>query len=217
MAQPSLALMTTKKTLVNFWPWKSFQFHHVVNMRVWVWALNLCLLASPFSQDLGAIALTCNDLLSLWSSSNFHTSQRKCFFCLAPSASERKFCLLYILGWFSERTGTSFDEGVRIKNTHITEIIELRNRSQFRHRCPAHFSPTSSNSFPASMFKFDSNQPETLPVTKSPSSSMKLSIVFLLKFIWRFFPRSYNLPCVLNSALRISGASRWSKRTHAGK
>ena len=54
--------------------------------------------------------------------------------------------------------------------------------------------PTPSNSFPASMFKFDSNQLEMLPVTKSPPSSMKSSIIFLLKFIWSFFPWSYNLP-----------------------
>ena len=40
------------------------------------------------------------------------------------------------------------------------------------------------------MVKLDSNQPETSPVTKSPSSSIKSSIIFLLKFIWGFFPRS---------------------------
>ena len=39
-----------------------------------------------------------------------------------------------------------------------------------------------------------------LPVRKSPSS-MKSWIIFLLKFIWRFFPPLYNLPCGLNSAV----------------
>ena len=62
---------------------------------------------------------------------------------------------------------------------------------------------------------FDSNQLETLPVTKSPS--MNCSIIFLLKFIWRFFLWSYNLSCVLNSAAGISDASHWLKRIHAGK
>ena len=36
-------------------------------------------LATPFGQSLRALALTCDDLRSLWSRSNLHTSRRKFF------------------------------------------------------------------------------------------------------------------------------------------
>ena len=82
---------------------------------------------------------------------------------------------------------------------------------------PLPFSLRHQIPFPQACLSSISNQPETLPVTKSPSSSMKSSIIFLLKFNWKFFQRSYNILCVLNSALWILGAPRWSKRIHAGK
>ena len=43
------------------------------------------------------------------------------------------------------------------------------------------------------------------------------TILHAFKLIWRFFHQSYNLHCVLNSAVWLSGASRWSKCTRAGK
>ena len=51
--------------------------------------VNLRPLASPFGQPLRPLALTCDDLHSLWSGSNLHASQRKFFTVWPPSASQR--------------------------------------------------------------------------------------------------------------------------------
>ena len=55
---------------------------------------NLRLLASPVGHDLRALALTCDDLRSLWSRSNLHASQRKFFTVWPPYASQHKSCCL---------------------------------------------------------------------------------------------------------------------------
>ncbi len=53
-------------------------------------------LAYPFGQDLRALALTCEDLRSLWSRSNLHASERKFFTVWPPDPSHRKFfCFKY--------------------------------------------------------------------------------------------------------------------------
>ena len=52
---------------------------------------NLGLLATPFGQGLRVLALTCDNLRSLWSSSNLHASRRKCFTVWPPNLSQRKF------------------------------------------------------------------------------------------------------------------------------
>ena len=51
---------------------------------------NLGLLATPFGQGLLALALTCDDLRSLWLISNLHTSQSKFFTIWPPNPSQRK-------------------------------------------------------------------------------------------------------------------------------
>ena len=59
---------------------------------------NLRLLASPVGHDLRALALTCDDLRSLWSRLNLHVSQRKFFTVWPPNASQNKsHCLLQVL------------------------------------------------------------------------------------------------------------------------
>ena len=60
---------------------------------------NLRLLASPVGHDLRALALTCDDLRSLWSRSNLHPSQRKFFTVWPPYASQRKSCCLPQVLW----------------------------------------------------------------------------------------------------------------------
>ena len=52
---------------------------------------NLGLLVTPFGQALRALALTCDDLRSLWSRSNLHASQGKLFTVWPPNPSQRKF------------------------------------------------------------------------------------------------------------------------------
>ena len=52
--------------------------------------LNLRLLATPFGQALRALALTCDDLRSLWSRSNLYASQSKFFTVWPPNPSHRK-------------------------------------------------------------------------------------------------------------------------------
>ena len=62
-----------------------------------------------------------------------------------------------------------------------TKTIGPQNRFKFSHYWPTHFhQPTSSDSFPVSMIKFE------LTVTESPTFSMKSSITCNLKFIRRF-------------------------------
>ena len=51
---------------------------------------SLGLLATPFGQGLRALALTCDDLRSLWSRSNLHASQSKFFTVWPPNPSQRK-------------------------------------------------------------------------------------------------------------------------------
>ena len=51
---------------------------------------NLGLLATPFGQALRALALTCDDLRSLWSRSNLHASQSKFFTVWPLNPSQRK-------------------------------------------------------------------------------------------------------------------------------
>ena len=51
---------------------------------------NLGLLATPFGQVLRALALTRDDLRSLWSRSNLHTSQSKFITVWPPNPSQRK-------------------------------------------------------------------------------------------------------------------------------
>ena len=48
------------------------------------------LLATPFGHGLRALALTCDDLRSLWSRSNLHASQSKFFTVWPPNPSQRK-------------------------------------------------------------------------------------------------------------------------------
>ena len=50
---------------------------------------NLGLLATPFGEGLRALALTCDDLRSLWSRSNLHASQGKFFTVWPPDPSQR--------------------------------------------------------------------------------------------------------------------------------
>ena len=47
-------------------------------------------LATSFGQGLRALALTCDDLRSLWSRSNLHASRRKFFTVWPPNPSQRK-------------------------------------------------------------------------------------------------------------------------------
>ena len=51
---------------------------------------NLGLLATPFGQGMCALALTCDDLRSLWSRSNLPGSQSKFFTVWPPNLSQRK-------------------------------------------------------------------------------------------------------------------------------
>ena len=58
--------------------------------RNWTQVDNLGLLATPFGQALRALALTCDDLRSLWSRSNLHASRSKFFTVWPPNTSQRK-------------------------------------------------------------------------------------------------------------------------------
>ena len=51
---------------------------------------NLGLLVTPFGLALRALALTCDDLRSLWSRSNLHEIQSKFFTVWSPNPSQRK-------------------------------------------------------------------------------------------------------------------------------
>ena len=51
---------------------------------------NLGQLVTSFGQGLGALALTCEDLRSLWSRANLHASRRKFFTVWPPNPSQRK-------------------------------------------------------------------------------------------------------------------------------
>ena len=53
---------------------------------------NLPLLATPFSQGLRALALTCDNLRSFWSRSNLHASRQGKFFTVwPPNPSQRSW------------------------------------------------------------------------------------------------------------------------------
>ena len=58
---------------------------------------NLGLLATPFGQVLRALALTCNDLRSLWWRSNLYASQSKFFTVWPPNPSQRKLSDVHLL------------------------------------------------------------------------------------------------------------------------
>ena len=80
--------------------------------------------------------------------------------------------------------GRRKSEILRWTSVPFTDKYYRNDRTAEWHRSPPprplSLPATSSNFLPVSMFKSDSNQPEALPVTKSPSFS---SIPFLLKFI----------------------------------
>ena len=51
---------------------------------------NMDLLATPFGQALRVLALTCDDLRSLWSRPNLHASQSNVFIVWPPNPSQPK-------------------------------------------------------------------------------------------------------------------------------
>ena len=85
---------------------------------------NLRLLASPVGHDLRALALTCDDLRSLWLKSNLHASQHKFFTVLPPYASQRKSCylaqVLWLMAYFDKlralasRLASPFDQPTQV-------------------------------------------------------------------------------------------------------
>ena len=82
------------KLINDYKPWPN-RLASRRKLKTWAsWKLgqveNLGLLATPFGQALRALALTCDDLRSLWSRSNLHASQNKFFTVWPPYSSRRK-------------------------------------------------------------------------------------------------------------------------------
>ena len=83
----AFAFLFTFRIFIPYFYRKSYFFSclwsSLVRIKPWPNGLasrrKLCLLATPFGQALRALALTCDDLRSLWSRSNLHASQGKFF------------------------------------------------------------------------------------------------------------------------------------------
>ena len=100
---------------------------------------NLGLLATPFGQALRALALTCDDLRTLWSISNLHASlasQSKFFTVWSPNPSQRKLS--------DVRTSISLLLANKRKEMSALKWVDLRLACTCEETCLSVWPPNAS-------------------------------------------------------------------------